>query len=169
MKNEKLHNITSTGFKIPEAYFESLEDAIFSKLAEDNISAKIDSSGFKVPNGYFETFDDKVLSSITETETVKVISLFSWKKATYISGIAASLVLAFNLLFTNSNDLTFDNLETASIEIYLINEDMDAYDIAPYLDGAELSSDDFVEKTINASDIEEYLLQNSDVENLIID
>ena len=169
MENNKLHNIKSTGFKTPDNYFESLDDAIFSKLAEDNLSAKIDSSGFKVPEGYFETIDAKILSAIDEKADSKVISMFSWKKVGYISGIAASLVLAFNFLFTNTNDLTFDDLETASIENYLLNEDLSAYEIAPYLGLTELNSDNFIDNTMNASDIEDYLLHNSDIEQLIID
>lgn len=169
MKSDKLHNIKSTGFKIPETYFETIEDAIFAKLAEETLCAKIDSSGFKVPNDYFETLDAKVLTAVSETNPVKVVSLFRLKKAAYISGIAASIILAINIFSTNSNNLKFNELETASIENYLLNENLDAYDIAPYFNYSELSSDDFVENTLKASDIEDYLLQNSDVENLITD
>lgn len=169
MENENLHNIKSTGYKTPDNYFEALEDTIFSKLAEENISSIVHSTGFKVPGSYFESLDSKILNAVEEKDTTKVISLFSWKKIAYISGIAASLILAFNLFFTNSNQLTFDDLETASIENYLMNEDLNTYDIAPYLGTNEMNSEDFVENTLNASDIEDYLLQNSDVEHLITD
>jgi hypothetical protein len=169
MKDKKLHNIKSTGFKTPDNYFETLDDAVFSKLAEENLSAQIDSSGFKVPKNYFETIDSKILSTLDKKEDSKVISLFSWKKVAYISGVAASLILAFNLVFNNTNELTFDTLETASIENYLLNEDLSAYEIAPYLGMTELNSDNFIDNTMNASDIEDYLLQNSDIEQLIID
>lgn len=169
MKNENLHNIKSTGYKIPDNYFESLEDAVFSKLAEENIYSRVHASGFKVPESYFELLDAKIINAVVEKDTTKIISLFSWKKVAYISGIAASLILAFNLFFTNPNQLTFDDLETASIENYLMNEDLSAYDIAPYLGANEMSSEDFVENTLNESDLEDYLLQNSDVEHLITD
>ncbi len=169
MKNNKLHNIKSTGFKTPDNYFESLEDAIYSKLAEDTLSSKINSNGFEVPEDYFETFDDKVLSAVNENDSTKVIPPFSWKKISYISGIAASLVLIFNILFTDTDELTFDDLETASIENYLLNEDLNAYEIAPYLGASELDSNDFVDTNIKSSDIEDYLIQNSDVEQLITD
>lgn len=169
MKNNTLHNIKSTGFKTPDNYFESLDDAIYSKLAEDNLSSKINSNGFEVPEDYFETFDDKVLSAVNENDSTKVIPPFSWKKAAYISGIAASLVLVFNILFTDTDELTFDDLETVSIENYLLNEDLNAYEIAPYLGASELNSNDFVDTNIKASDIEDYLIQNSDVEQLITD
>ncbi len=169
MEDNKLHNIKSSGFKTPDNYFESLDDAIFSRLAEDNLSAKIDSSGFKVPENYFETIDAKIWGTLHKREDSKVISLFSWKKAAYISGVAASLVVAFNLLFTNANDFTFDDLETASIENYLLTEDLSAYELVPYLSMTELNSDNFIDSTMHASDIEDYLLQNSDIEQLITD
>lgn len=169
MKNNKIHNIKSTGFKTPDNYFESLEETIFSKLAEEKQSVKINSTGFKVPDNYFKTFDDKVLNAIDRDDSAKVVSLFNWKKVIYISGIAASLVLAFNLLFNHSDEFTFDDIETASIENYLIDEDLSAYEIAPYLGDSELDSDDFIDNNMNAADLEDYLIQNSDVEQLITD
>ena len=169
MKDTNLHNIKSTGFKTPDNYFESMDDAIFSRLSEDAISAKVNSSGFKVSENYFESFDAKVLTSINNENKSKVIPLFNWKKVTYISGIAASIILAINLFFTNSNNFTLDDIDTASIESYLMNEDLSSYDIAPYLGTADLSSEHFVENRLKTSDIEDYLLQNSDVENFITD
>ena len=169
MKNKTLHTIKSTGFKTSEDYFASLEDVVLSKLIEQQIDSKFDSNGFRVPKGYFETFDKKVLDSLKISDQSKVIPLFQWKKIAYVSGIAASIFLVINLFFTNSNQLTFDDLETASIENYLIDHDMNAYDIAPYLGSIDLNSDDFVENNLNASEIEDYLLQNSDVEHLITD
>lgn len=169
MNNKNLNNIKSAGFKTPANYFESLDDAIFSKLEANNELGDNIASGFSVPNNYFETFDAKVLNALTKDNNPKVIPLFSIKKVAYISGIAASLVLAFALLFNKSNDVSFENLETASIEGYLMEEDITAYEIAPYLNAYEMNSDSFVENTINEATIEDYLLQNSDVEHLITD
>lgn len=168
MKNKNLHNIKSTGFKIPEDYFGSLEDAVFSKMTEQKITSTVNTTGFKAPNDYFETLDAKIVSRVETQSTSKVIPLFNWKKVAYISGIAASLILAINV-FSNSNPLTFDDLETASIENYLIDQDLNSYDIAPFLGTADLSSENFVENTIQASEIEDYLLQNSNIEYLITD
>lgn len=169
MKNKNLYNIQSAGFKTPESYFESVDNAILSKLEISKNLEDVHTNGFNVPDNYFETFDAKVLDSLTKDDSTTVISFFSRKNVVYISGIAASLVLAFTLLFSNSNDLTFENLETASIEGYLIDEDLTAYDIAPYLNAYDMNSDSFVETTINDATIEDYLLQNSDVEHLITD
>lgn len=169
MKKKSLHNIKSTGFKTPPNYFESLDSAIFVKLDADKHLENISTNGFKVPDTYFESFDDKVLNALKIGDSVKVIPLFGWKKAAYISGIAASIILVFNLLFNQTNAVTFEDLETANIEDYLIEEDLSAYEIAPYLNPLDMNSDNFVENTINHSSIEDYLLQNSDVEHLITD
>lgn len=169
MKNNNLHNIQSTGFKTPDNYFGSLEDAVFSQLKEQAIDSKIDSSGFQVPTDYFESLDDHILGKFNDKVATKVMPLVSWKKVAYLSGIAASVILAVTLFFTNANPLSFDDLETASIESYLIDEDLNAYDLAPFLGTVELNSDEFIQNSLNASDIEDYLLQNSDVEHLIFD
>lgn len=169
MKNINLDNIKTTGYKTPDNYFELLEEAICSKLKEETIASKLQTSGFKVPESYFQTLDARILKNVNENSSTKIIPMFRWKKFGYISGIAASLLLTLNIFFNNSNRLTFDDLETASIENYLLNEDLNAYDFAPYLSTNDINSDNFVENTINASDIEDYLLQNSDVEQLISD
>ena len=169
MKGHNLHNVKSTGYKVPEGYFESLDNVIFSKISEDTVQSKVTNTGFEVPHGYFDSLEQAILESVKEDQDTNVISLINWKKIVYISGIAACVLIVFNLLFSNSNDLTFSDIDTASIENYLENEDVNAYDIAPYLNTSEINSADFVENSINASEIEDYLLQNSDVEYLISD
>ncbi len=169
MKSKKLNNIKSSGYKTPDHYFESLEDTIFSRLAENRLSTKIKSSGFNAPDDYFESLDAKVLNALDRKDESKVILLFNWKKAAYISGFAASLIIAINLLLDNSADFTFDDLETASIQNYLLDEDLNAYDMVPYLGNTTLDTGDFIENRMNESEIEDYLFQNSDIEQLITD
>lgn len=169
MKNKNLKEIKSPGYKTPQNYFESVDSTIFTKLKEDKIIARPDSNAFKVPTDYFETLDGRIWSSLNKENTGKTIQLFSWKKVAYISGIAASFVLALNVLFNDDDTVTFGNIDTASIETYLMNEDINAYDMAPYLNTNEFNSENFVDTAINAADIEDYLLQNSDVERLITD
>lgn len=169
MKNKNLHNIKKSGFKTPQNYFEELDDTIFSKLVESNISENIHRGVFKVPTDYFETVESNILNAVDKSDSTKVVSLFSWKKVAYLSGIAASILLVMNIFFRDTNPVSFGDLETASIENYLLNEDLNAYDIAPYLGTTDLDSEDFVDTNVNASAIEDYLLQNSDFEHLITD
>ena len=167
MKNKSLHNIKSPGYQMPDGYLESLESEIFSKLSEDTIASNVQTTGFKVPTDYFETVEGRILRE-TEKES-KTIPLYNWKKVAYVSGIAASIILAINLFVNNSTELTMTDIDTASIENYLMDENINAYDIAPYFNSMDLTSEDFVETKVNTSDIEAYLLQNSDFENLISD
>lgn len=168
MSKKKLNSANSTGFKTPDTYFGSIEHTVFSKL-ENNKSSISKCTGFNVPDAYFDTVESEILKLVIDKETTKVFHVFSWKNAAYISGIAASLLLVFNVNFTNSDTINFETLETASIESYLMNEDLNAYDLAPYLNVNALNTDDFVDNTLKPSDIEDYLLQNSDLENLFRD
>ena len=50
-----------SGFSVPANYFESLETQIFSKLEEESLSKD---QGYKVPAGYFDTVESKVLEKL---------------------------------------------------------------------------------------------------------
>ena len=169
MKNNNLHNIKSSGFKTPDKYFESFDEILFAKLKdEDNLEIN-KSTGFKVPNDYFETVDDKILKAINNKEETKVISLFSWRKVAYASAVAASLILMFNIVFNSSEKLTFDSLETASIENYLAEEDFTSYELATLLTEDELNSEAFINTNITEDSLEDYLLNNANIEDLLIE
>lgn len=166
MEKKKLHHIKSTGFKTPDNYFESFDAKLKERLTEKELIKDIDTSGFKIPENYFDTLDDKILSQIEEGKPV--ISLKSRRTFYYIAGIAASLVLMFNVLFT-SETLTINDIETASIEDYLEEEDFTSYELAALLTEDELNENNFIEYQIPESTIEDYLLDNVTIEELIIE
>lgn len=163
MNKNKLHNIKDSGFKTPKNYFDSLEDSIMNQI---KLQGKIEGTGFKAPDNYFESLDDKILGKVTRKP--KVISLFTRRNLFYASSIAAALVLMFSIYF-NKNDLTFDDLEIASIESYLYDEDIDSYEIASLLTEEELITDNFIESEISEDLIEDYLIENATIEDLIIE
>lgn len=165
MSKKKLQNIKSTGFKTPQQYFDSFDDHLFNALNKKNQLKSIKRTGFEVPTNYFETFDDNL--KLNFTNDVKVVSLFSWKKVVYISGIAAALVLMFSLFYNNTND--WSKIETASIENYLTEEDFSNYEIASLLTDSELSTDNFSDSEFSESSLEDYLLEHTTIEDLIID
>mgnify|MGYP000168009999 CR=1 FL=1 len=144
MKKIDLHKIKSSGHKTPDKYFESFDDRLLSKLKEDNKLDAIKSTGFKVPNNYFETVNDKILNTINNNEETKVIPLFSWRKAAYVSAVAASLILMFNVFFNTPDEVTYESLEIASIENYLVEEDYTSYEFASLLTDDELNSEAFL-------------------------
>ena len=84
----------------------------------------------------------------------------------YISGIAAALVLFFALIpnAMESNDLTLEMVET-----YFENKDLDSYELAELLIESDLLEiDDLtLEPEYDDQDIEAYLLDNADLEQII--
>ncbi len=117
MNKNKLHNIKDSGFKAPENYFDGLEDSIMDQI---KLHEKIEDTGFKSPDNYFDLLEDKIIDRVKHEP--KVISLFNKRNLLYASSIAAALVIMFSI-FINKSELTFDDLETASIENYLNEEE----------------------------------------------
>src|SRR5690606_36320071 len=132
--SDKLKNIKSTGFKIPDNYLEGIEDAILSQIKLKNIEG----SGFKVPDGYFESLEDTVINKISKNEKTKVINLFTRQNLLYVSGIAATILLLFNLTLFNKKSVSFENLETATVESYIMNGYINSFDMASLLTDEEI-------------------------------
>ena len=163
MNSNNLHNIKRTGFKTPDAYFDSFDDILLNQLKLDAHLKDKTASGFKAPKGYFESFDATVLKQLP-----KVITLPLWKKVASVSGIAASLAILLTVFNTTEN-VTFESLETASIENYIYEENMNTYDIASFLNEDDLVIENFVTTPITDESIESYLLDNTTIENLMIE
>ena len=167
MNSNNLHNIKRTGFKAPDAYFESFDEMLLNQLKVDDHLKRKNDAGFKVPNRYFESFDATVLKELQKEEP-KVISLSLWKKVAFVSGIAACLAILLTVFNTNE-DVTFESLETASIENYIYEENMNTYDIASLLNEDDLVIENFVTTPISDESLESYLLDNTTIENLMFE
>ena len=98
MKQKKLDNINTSGFKVPKDYFSQVEEQI---LSEVHLKNKVEDSGFNVPDSYFETLENNIIQKLDAGQDVKVVSLINWKKVIYASAIAAFSVLMFNVFFTS--------------------------------------------------------------------
>jgi cell division protein FtsL len=167
MKNKDLHNIKSSGFKMPDNYLESFDERIFKKLETPNAISKGNASGFKVPKNYFEALDNQLIPKLSTKDQTKVVSLISWKKALYVSGIAASIVLMVALFNTYSYQPTFGDLEITNIEDYIADEDFTNEDLASLFAEDNLTLNAFMDSNLEDSNIEDYLLNNSSLEDLI--
>lgn len=161
MKKNSLHNKQETGFKTPQDYFNAFEDDLKIKIATEQFPKK---AGFNTPEGYFDSIDAKNL--IPQNEKGKVISLLSWKSVSLVASIAAVLIILFNLKNTNDN-LNFETLETAQIENYLIDEQVDLEELAMMLPEETLTLYTFLE--LEQENVEDYLMENASIENLIIE
>tara|TARA_R110002049_G_scaffold3795_3_gene27537 strand:+ start:72006 stop:72503 length:498 start_codon:yes stop_codon:yes gene_type:complete len=165
MKTKNTHHNKSTGFTVPKDYFKNLEDSILSDIKLNNM---VEKPGFKTPNDYFETLEENILNKVSEKDSTKVITLFNKRNILYISSIAAAVLLLFNLSIFESKS-TWDALDADTVENYLINENIGAYEIASTLDDIDFSEENFVNQQVNENILETYLLEHTDIENLIIE
>lgn len=164
MKNNNLHNIKSSGFKTPDNYFESFNETLLPKLKDKLELNK--ATGFKVPDDYFKTVDDNILRYINSKKETKVITLFSWRKVAYASAIAASLIFMFNALFNMKEEVNFNSIETASVEDYIITQDINVYDIASLLEDDALDEVNYTESDFSEKNIETFLINNLNIQDL---
>ncbi len=151
---KKFQHTNPSGFKVPKGYFDSLESKILDKSRESTLLKTQINSGFKVPENYFDDFK-------VETHKTNVIS---WKKVAYISSIAATITLLFTLLLPK--EPSFENLETATIEDYLLFESYETQEMASIFDETDLTLETF-NLNVDQEVIEDYLLENIDIDNLI--
>lgn len=153
MKKQKLHKVApilssiskKSGFMVPNAYFETLEVDVLSKIKAQELNSKIDKNSFKTPEAYFNSVEDIVIaklkaeslqqnknanvpdsyfdtieaSVISKLKTPKkVISLKTVSKYLAPIAVAASLLLIFTLNI-NKKTITFESLATSDIEQFI--------------------------------------------------
>ncbi|GAA3598363.1 hypothetical protein Q4Q39_19785 [Flavivirga amylovorans] len=166
MKQDKLHNIKNTGFKVPDDYFNSLEEAIFSDIKLEKVA---NDSGFKLPEGYLNTLEDVIINKVSTKTPTKRIPLFRKRAIIYISGIAAAVLLLFNLSFPE-NKPTFEALDIEIVENYIMDENFGSYEIATLLFEEDLLEENFIEyKDDENETVETYILDNLDIEDIILE
>lgn len=163
-----LNNIKETGFKTPSNYFDAVEDNIMKALKQENNIKIRKETGFKAPDNYFDLVEDVIINSIERKNTPKVISVFSRKNLLYASSIAAAILLLFNLSIFDKK-ITFDSLDIETVENYILYGDFSTYEIASLLSESDLIDNNFEQESFGADAIENYILDNLDVEALIIE
>ena len=189
MKKKKLHKIApklseisliKSGFEIPDTYFETIENAVLSKLKADKIQSKKTKEIFTTPEKYFDSIEDIVIAklksevihkniensipknyfnSIEETVLTKIsasqkIIQFKTSLTKFIApiAIAASLLFIFTLN-NNSTNVSFDSLTLNEVENWIANGsiDYDALSVASMYPEIELNNEIF---SISVSDNE---------------
>jgi hypothetical protein len=164
MKTNKIHSITNSGLKTPKDYFDNLEDRF---MAEIKLSEAKNNSGFKAPEGYFDSLENSILNKVSEKETSKVIPLFNKKNLIYISSIAAAVLLLFNLSIFETNTNSWDSLDADTVENYILDENLGAYEIASSLLEDDMLEENFASLEFTDEAMEGYFLENTSVEDLI--
>ncbi|WP_027138728.1 hypothetical protein [Gaetbulibacter saemankumensis] len=164
MKEKDLHSIKRTGFKVPENYFDTLEDYLVDEI---KLKTQTTNQGFKVPDNYFDTLEDSILTQITKTKKTRVISIINKKQLAYLSGIAAAIVILFSITFNNKNTV-WSNLDIDTVENYLINENIvDSYEIASLLSDDDIDDFSPVNLEIDSEDLQDFIFENIDLEDII--
>ena len=159
-KELKNSSLQENSFKVPEDYFNNLEDVVLAKLKAEVIYKNETS---EIPKDYFDTIETDVFQKIKPKG--KVISLRSRIiKITTPIAVAASIILAI-VLTNNSNTVTFDSLTNADIENWIEQEIINETEIASIFLDEELT-DFYLETDISDNDMLDYLNEN-EIENLI--
>ncbi|WP_299887608.1 hypothetical protein [uncultured Lacinutrix sp.] len=158
MNNKNLHNIKNSGFKVPENYFSKLEDSIITEVKLKNSA---NNTGFKIPENYFDEFEVPI-----KKET-KIISLFNRKNIITISSIAAAIVLLFSLNIFNNKTLSINDLNTETVDNYILDETND-FELADLFLENELDETQFIDYDISDDTLESYL-ESVEVNELFIE
>ena len=163
MKKNKLHQIKNSGFKTPEDYFSNIEETILTQI---NLEEKVTKSGLKTPENYFESLEDRIIPQISKNQESKVISLVSKRTIIAITSIAAAITLLFNLVIFDNN-ISFDGIETESLENYVSTQEFETLDLeAEIIEDIDISSF-ILDEAISDASLENYLLNTSDLEDFI--
>ncbi|MDC8003617.1 hypothetical protein POV27_06110 [Aureisphaera galaxeae] len=159
------------GFKVPEGYFDKMEDSLFDALELEKLPKE---TGFDVPKGYFDTLEDEILQKIKEEEQeTKVVPLYRRKVFWYSASIAATVALLATLFFGSDGNgaMLPPDPTLAEIEAYL-NEDIasfDSYELAQVLTDEDLDALEMENEILSDESLEEYLLDNIDDPTIFIE
>lgn len=156
-----------SGFKTPEKYFDNFEAELFARIEEEKLPK---SAGFQVPKGYFDNLEEMIIAKeIPSRKPSKVIPLFTKRYIGYAAAIAASLIIGVAIFNSNQSKSTLDTIQLSLIDKYIDegNLNMDLYDLTSYLEPHDIRIVDFENQHFSQTTLEDYLLENTDVEILI--
>lgn len=159
-----------SGFKVPENYFDNFEKRIFDKIESETLPKE---TGFKAPDGYFDNLEDIILQKLNAVEKPqKVISLNSTRTWIYLTAVAACLAIIVSMLIRNESIVKqMDSIKTASIENYIDEGylDLESYEVLALLDDEDFADINFESDIFSEESLENYLLENSIEETLLIE
>ncbi len=165
--NPKKH---THGFKVPKGYFDTLEARIYEQIEVEKLPKE---TGFKVPKGYFDSVETSVLTSVQQQEKApKVVSLVTRSSYKYIAAVAAIFIAILSVWqFTGSSDTDFNSVESASIEAYVDegNLNFDSYELISLFNDEEVDSLIFETNYLSEAAIEEYIFENVDDPTYLIE
>lgn len=166
MKDKKY----KSGFKVPENYFDNFEKRLFNTIESETLPKE---TGFKAPDGYFDNLEDTLLQKLNATEKPqKVISLNSRRTWVYLTAIAACLTIIISMLIKDESIVKqIDSIKTVTIENYIDEGylELESYEVLALLDDDDLADLNFESDIFSEESLENYLLENSIEETLLIE
>lgn len=124
-------------------------------------------SGFTTPEGYFESFTDTILNQLPTGEP-KVISIFSRRKTWYYAAAAVVVVMLSVPVYTNYFGSS-EEVDAVALEDYITNHaTISDEEIAKLLDQDDLEKIK-LELNLGEEEMEDILLNNTDLEQYILD
>jgi hypothetical protein len=168
---ENQHN-KQQPFGVPANYFESFQDTLDARLAEERLRDYVKGHGFKAPEGYLDNFTVKVKTQ-TDDGNTKVISLFNSQSIAVVAAIAACIVLVFTVFNNDSKQDQFaiEDIPTNTLENYLQSDAIQFTndELTAYLSEEAFSlSQTTIEEEIANEALEDYIIDNLDATDLYI-
>lgn len=173
MKTEHFRHKNNSGFKVPETYFQDLENSLMDKIFIHNELPDSGKPGFTTPDNYFDELEDSILAKTANPET-KVVQLFKKEYWLYASAIAAILVIMLGNFFpsTQTNELGWEDIEVTALENYLYDSyEMGSIDLNS-VEYSDLITDGDLEADFTEIDTEaafEYIDENVEDPSYIMD
>lgn len=161
MENNKLPYHSKPGFKVPENYFEDLEDRLMLAVQEEkdlpeSLQTLRGKPGFVVPEGYFENIEEILVDRVTR-KPGKLIQFISTRKLFYAAAVAAVFIGIISTVYFKSNteEYTMDSIELSALENYIEEGyfDLDFNELSSFMteDGysfGNYSTDDFSDEAM---------------------
>lgn len=165
MKKHLLHNINKPGFKVPDNYFNNLEETLLSEIA---LKKSIPSTGFKTPDNYFENFKVHGIDTLSKKSNPKVISIFRKNPWLYVASAAALIVLLFNIATVNK-PVNFASLDNESIENYILINDFETIELNNLIINPTAFENTILKEALSDASLEDYLYDNAELEDFNIE
>ncbi|MCH4822881.1 hypothetical protein ML462_06815 [Gramella lutea] len=177
MSPQKKNISNHSPFKVPENYFENLEERMMQKFDDSkSLLPSEKNSGFKVPDSYFENLEDKILARSAKKES-KVINLFKKEYLYYAAAVAALFIMMIGDVFKTRPEYTpgWDDLEISAMENYIDEGyemgyiELNTSDYSEFISKNEQLIDEEDFNDINSEAAFDYIDENIDDPSFILD
>jgi len=155
-------------FGLPQGYFDTFEKRLELRLMEEQLPKK---TGFLAPPNYFDNLDERLLLNGTSKKSPKIGWLGS-RSHWWVAAAAVAIILLMVYTPWNTNELpSLSELSPETIERYIDNGvlDIDSHEITALMSDAQLDALDLEEQWVLDEQLEDYLLETIEYNNLIIE